>query len=351
MTPIWRQLMTTCWLCLLLGAVISVLGGVKGVAARDQSSGPPQAKTAPKIIQVQTGAIAAGGWYRGGFDAYEKMAAALGSEPTVLERVGFDIAPQTFRRLGSEGYDIVVLHSSGYAAAALQVAPEFPKTWWIVYSDLSTTNNLKNIAGWAINWSEVGYVAASIACAASKTGTIGMIDSLPIPAMMRWAGGSQQATDESAKVIGKQCEFRIVWTGDNVDPAKARQAALSLLDQGADVLFDAANAAGVGAIEVAKQRGVKYVGGVVDQCQQAPRSVTTSVTMNFDVAYQQMARAFKDGQLEPRIYPLNVANGGIKVLPTFCNPDAKTEARTREVIEKLSRGDITVDTKRTLKPF
>ena len=312
-------------------------------------AGPEVSKASPRIAQLHPDAVNAAGWYRDGFAAFEKMAAILDTEPDVLEHISYDQAPQTLRQLAEEGYDIIVPHSSGYEAAVLEVAPEYPETWFIIYSDLSTTNDLPNVAGWAVHWNQVGYMAAAIGCAASDAKSIGMIVSAPIPAMTRWTGGSYQFSEDSPDVLGYDCEFNDVWTGDFLDAAKAKQAAQALIDGGADVLFDAADAAGAGAVEAAVQNDVKYVGGVSDQCEQAPGIIVTSVIMNFDVAYEQMGEFYKDGSLEPAIYSMNVVNTGIDIA-SKCNPDADVDAAIDAVISGVEAGDIVVDPTREKTP-
>ena len=312
-------------------------------------AGPEVGKASPRIAQLHPDAVNAAGWYRNGFAAFEKMAAILDTEPTVLEHISYDQAPQTLRQLAEEGFDIIVPHSSGYEAAVLEVAPDFPETWFIVYSDLSTTNGLPNVAGWAVHWNQVGYMAAAIGCAASDAKNVGMVVSAPIPAYTRWTGGSAQLSEDSADVLGYGCEFNDVWTGDFLDAAKAKQAAQALIDGGADVLFDGADAAGVGAVEAAVQNGVSYVGAVADQCEQAPDTMIISVTLNFDIAYEQMGDFYKDGSLEPKVYSMNLTNTGIDLSP-FCNHDADVEAAIDTVLTGIASGDIVVDPTREKTP-
>ena len=312
-------------------------------------AGPEVGKASPRIAQLHPDAVNAAGWYRNGFAAFEKMAAILNTEPTVLEHISYDQAPQTLRQLAEEGFDIIVPHSSGYEAAVLEVAPDFPETWFIIYSDLSTTNGLPNVAGWAVHWNQVGYMAAAIGCAASDAKSVGMVVSAPIPAYTRWTGGSDQLSEDAADVLGYDCEFNDVWTGDFLDAAKAKQAAQALIDGGADVLFDGADAAGVGAVEAAVQNGVWYVGAVADQCEQAPDTMLISVTLNFDIAYEQMGEFYSDGSLEPAIYSMNLANTGIDLSPP-CNANPDVDAAIDTVIDGVSSGDIVVDPTREKTP-
>ncbi len=305
------------------------------------SPGPMQ-KENPRVAQIHPDAVNAAGWYSKGTDAFKKMAEVLGSEPEVLERITYDEAPSTLRQLAADGVDIIVSHSSGYESAVLEVAPEFPETWFLIYSDLSTTNDLPNVAGWAVHWNEVGYLVATIACASSDANHVGMVVSAPIPAYTRWTGGSDQLSEESAEVLGEACEFNYVWTGDFVDVVKAKSAAEALIDGGADVLFDGADAAGAGAVESAVQNELMYVGSVVDQCEQAPDTIITSVIMNFDIAYAEMADLYAAGSLEPKIYPLNSANQGIQVTG-FCNPDEEVQKAIDSVLEQIAAGSIVVD--------
>jgi basic membrane protein A len=309
------------------------------------------AKSQLKVAGVFAGSITASGWDREGYAAFKGMAAALGATESHEESVAYDQAPEVLKRLGQQGFDIIVAHSSGFEPAVLQVAGSFPKTWFLIYSDLSTTNGLKNVAGWKANWNELGYLQGATACLATKSGKIGVIGSAPIPAFTRQAGGVKQATEEVGKCKGNPGAFNNIWTGSFTDVAKAKQAALAIIGKGADVLMDGADAAGSGSVEAAKEKSAYYIGGIVDQSQDAPSIMITSVWLDFKASYDEMAQLYKDKKLEAKVYNANVSNGGVKLVTPFKNvSDPNIEKQVTDLYNQIKNGTIKVDATKEVKP-
>jgi basic membrane protein A len=338
----------------VLPAAIALCGGALFAAAlASKGSAAPKAQAAQlKVAWITAGSVTASTWDRGGFAAVNGLVKTLGAKESHLELVGYDQAAQVLTRLAKAGNDIIISHSSGYEPAVLQVAKQFPKTWFLIYSDLSSTNGLKNVAGWKVNWNEHGYMQGAIACLVTKTGKVGIISSAPIPAFTRMAAGFKQATQEVGKCAKTKGAFLNSWTGSFTDVAKAKQAALALIAKGADVMADGADAAGTGSLEAMKEHHLLYVGGIADQYSQAPTTIVSSVYLNFKQAYDQMASLIKSKKLKAGVYDTNLENGGIKIATPFHNVPAPAgvQAQTLKVVGQIKSGKIHIDPKAEVKP-
>lgn len=342
----WKRLSRLRLFALLLAILLAVAacGGGDEESPEEGAPAGEEPGESLKIASINTQRVTAGDWDPAGFQAFEGMASILTDagfevETSVSENTGYDVAPQVFRDFANQDYDIVVAHSSGYEPAVLEVAPDFPETWFLVFSDLSTTKDLPNVAGWKVGWTQLGYVQGATACLASSTKTIGLVNSVPIPAFTKTAGGAQKA---AADYCGSEDDLLITWIDSFTDVAKAKDAALALESQGADVIFDAADTAGQGVFEAAKEGDFKVIGKYIDQSDLAP-TVVTSVLIDFDAAYAEMADLFASGDLEPKIYDVIVQKDAIGVTTPFKGVDPKVEQQIVDLIEQIKSGELVID--------
>jgi basic membrane protein A and related proteins len=285
--------------------------------------------------------VTTGDWEQSNWHALEAAAGKYHLTVSHQENVGYDQAVAVLSRM-APNEDLIIADSSGYEAPVLQVAPRFPKTTFIVVSDLSTTKGLKNVAGWAANWNQVGYLAGTAGCLAAKAGgadAIGHVNSVPIPAFARFAGGDRDAAAANG------CKFSTVWTNSFTVPAPAKQAALTMIGRGAGAITSTADTADQGSEAGAASKGKAFVGDF------APTSgALTSVLLNFNAAYDQIGKLWTSHQLQPQIYPMTVQNGMVSYSTPFTGPGASVQAAAVAVQAKLKSGQITVDPAHQVKP-
>jgi basic membrane protein A len=250
------------------------------------------------------------------------------------------------KRLAADN-NVVIAHSSGYEAAVLEVAPQYPDVNFIVFSDLSSTKGNKNVAGWAVNWNQYGYLAGTAACYAAKEkggDTIGHVNSQPIPAFTRYAAGAKEAAGD----LG--CKWLTRWTNSFEDVAKAKQAALSMINDGAEAITSSADTADQGSREAAVEQGKLYVGNYSPEGKLAPKNTITSVLINFDASYDEMGKLYTSHQLQSKVYDVNVENGGLNYDQPFENVSKKVQSQADDVLAKIKSGEIKVDSTAEVKP-
>jgi basic membrane protein A len=313
-------------------------GGDGGGAATEESSG--------KVAFIGVAPVTQGNWDPAGYQAFTAAAEKYNFEPSNQESVAYDAAAPVLRRLAREN-DMVIAHSSGYEAAVLEVAPEFPDVWFVVFSDLSSTGGNENVAGWAVNWNEFGYLAGAAACfGAQEAGSdaIGHVNSQPIPAFTRYAAGAKQSADE------QDCQWSTRWINSFEDVAKAKQAALSMINDGAGAITSSADTADEGSREGAIEGDVLYIGNYVPETELAPDNTITSVMINFDQAYDEMGRLFAEEALKAKVYDVNIEGGGLSYEEPFSNVGDQVVTKSEDVLDQIKSGEIQVDSEAEVKP-
>jgi basic membrane protein A len=334
-----------------LGAVVAGLAlgaaacGSSGDKSNASGSSGGSSGTTGNAAFIGVAPVTQGNWDPAGFHAFEAMAKKYGLKPSNQESVGYDQAAAVLRRLARTN-NMVISDSSGYEAAALEVAPDFPKTWFLVFSDLSTTKGLPNVAGWAVNWNEYGYMAGAAGCFAAKArggDGVGHVNSQPIPAFARYAAGVKAGAEANG------CKFQTRWTNSFSDVAKAKQAALSMIANGADVITSSADTADEGSRDAAVEKNKLFIANYSPATNLAPKNTMTSIVINMDQAYDQMGKLFKEKKLEAKVYPVDVENGGLSYEP-FSNVSDKVAQQAEDVLAKIKSGELQIDSKATIKP-
>jgi basic membrane protein A len=328
---------------LALGA--AACGSSDNKSSANSSGGSSASSSGGKAAFIGVAPVTQGNWDPAGYHAFIGMTKKYNLKASNQESVGYDQGAAVLRRLARSN-DMVISHSSGYEASALEVAPDFPKTWFIVFSDLSTTKGLPNVAGWAVNWNEYGYMAGAAGCFAAKARGgkgIGHVNSQPIPAFSRYAAGVKAG----AEAYG--CTFQTRWINSFSDVAKAKQAALSMIANGADVITTSADTADEGSRDAAVEKNKLFIANYAPATNLAPKNTMTSIVINMDKSYDEMGKLFSEKKLEAKVYPVDVEGGGLSYEP-FSNVDAKVKSQAEDILAKIKSGAITIDTKAALKP-
>jgi len=340
----WSRLCIVALLVVFAGAALAACGddedessgGGGGDGSCTEAAKPGEGK---RVAMIGIAPVNEGNWDPAGYQAFTKMAEKYGFEASNQESVAYDQAAAVLRRLAPEN-DLIIAHSGGYEAAVLEVAPEFPDTMFVNFADLSSTQGNENVAGWVIDSNQTGYLAGTTACLAAKQSgeaKVGYVNSVPIPAFTKYPASVRDAAEENG------CEFDIRWTNSFSDVAKAKQAALSMIDDGAEVILSSADTADAGSREAVVESDKLYVAFFVPtEVDLAPDHTITAVAFDFDGAYDQIGKLFAEGEMEAKTYPVSVTNGMVEYVTPFRNVEGDVEAKSLEVQDQVRNGDIEV---------
>lgn len=272
-------------------AFLAALLACSGLTGLPLMAGPAQV-AAPKIAFVYVSPVGDAGWTYQHDQGRQAMEKALGTKATVVEGVaeGPD-SERVMRDLAKQGHQLIFATSFGYLEPALRVAAEFPQ---INFEHAGGYKTAPNLNTYNARFYEGRYLAGLLAGKSSKSGVAGYVAGFPVPEVVQGINAftlGMQAANPKAQV-------KVIWLNAWYDPPREREAALTLINQGADVLT---NHSGSPAVpQTAEEKGVKLIAYTSDMGRFAPHAQLAAVTHHWGAYYTQEARAVQAGNWAPK---------------------------------------------------
>jgi basic membrane lipoprotein Med (substrate-binding protein (PBP1-ABC) superfamily) len=249
-------------------------------------------------------------------------------------------AAAAIRDYASQGYDLVIAHGSQYGSSLSEIAPDFPNTSfaWGTTVDTYTELGINNIFAYEARSEEGGYVNGVVAAMLSKSGVIGVIGPIETGDAKLYVDGFTAGV----KATKPDAQVNVNWINSFSDVALASEAAQTQINAGADVLTGSAQMV-VGAVGVAKDKGVLWFGTQSNQTSLAPNVVVASQVYKWDGVVKQMMTSIGQGTLGGQSFKIDLANQGevIEFNPDYQLPDDVSKA-AQDTIQGISSGSITV---------
>jgi len=208
---------------------------------------------------------------------------------------------------------------------------------------------IPNVLAQAFQTDEAAFLAGYAAAGFTKTGKVGTFGGMQIPTVTIFMDGFARGVRHYNEVHGTSVET-LGWdadaqtglfTNDFSDQQKGSDMAVSLMDEGADIILPVAGPVGLGAAAAIKARGNAYIIGVdYDWFVSAPEYadiIFTSVMKFMDVTTLNAIKAAKDGTFKGGSIVGNLANGGVGIAP-FHNFDGQVSAELKAELEGLKAG-------------
>ena len=285
-------------------------------------AGPPRGEEAAsgfRAALLTPGPISDQAWNGEAYKALLGLRDSLGASISHIQTrtpASFD---ENFREYGRQGYDLVIGHGFEYKDAAERVAPAFPNTVFLV---TSSEVSGANVAGIKFSFAQPSYLAGIAAGGASKSGTIGAIGGTELPPVKE----SFDAYAAGARSINPDIRVLVSYIGNWEDVSAGREQALAQMTQGADVIFQNADAAGLGVFQAARESGKSLViGANADQNAVVPGVVLGSAVIDLPMAFLTVARIVRDKKPLPGVFALGAETGVVRFT---INPELRARIST-----------------------
>jgi len=259
------------------------------------------------VALLTPGSIADGGWNAGAYAGLLGIRDELGAEVRHVETRTPAEFEDGFRDFAGRGFDLVVGHGFEYQEAAARVAAEYPGTVFVTTSGSTVRENLAPLV---FELEEATYLAGLLAARMSRSGHLGMVGGIDLPSIR----STFLAMGAGARAADPEIRVSEVFIGNFDDAAAAREAALALMEEGADFLMHQANDAGRGVFRAVSERAARgervfAIGTNRNQNEMAPEVVIASATLDIPGALLEVARRVRDGRFEPEPLRLGLAEG------------------------------------------
>src|SRR5581483_10933768 len=158
---------------------------------------------------------------------------------------------------------------------------------------------------------EGAYLVGAIAALTSKTGRIGFVGGMDVPLIRRFAMGYEAG----AKKANPQITVLVNYVGVTGEawnnPPKGKELGLAQYDSGADVIFAAAGASGLGVLDAAEEKKRFAIGCDSNQDWTKPGLILTSMLKRVDAAVFSSIEEARAGKFASGIKRFGLANDGI----------------------------------------
>ncbi|MCF7952787.1 MAG: BMP family ABC transporter substrate-binding protein [Spirochaetales bacterium] len=193
------------------------------------------------------------------------------------------------RQYAMQGYDAIFATSFGYMDYMYEVAQDFPDVYFEHCSGFKTADNMATYFG---RMYQPRYLSGLVAGSMTETNLIGYVAAFPIPEVIRGINSFTLGVRE----VNPDAEVRVVWTNTWYDPVKEREAAIALLDAGADIMAQHQDT--TEPPKAAEERGELSVGYDADMRKFVGDSVLVSPVWNWGPYYVETIGKMMDGTWE-----------------------------------------------------
>ena len=243
-----------------------------------------------KVGFVYVAPVTDAGWVHQHEEGRQAVQAAFGAraKTTFVENVpeGPD-AERVIRDLAQQGYGLIFTPSFGYMEPTLKVARDFPR---VKFESITGYKRADNVATANARYYEGRYLAGVAAGRMTKSNVAGYVAGFPIPEVLQGIN----AFTLGMRSVNPQAQVKVVWLDAWFDPPRERDAAMSLFDQGADVI--AFHTASTAVMAAAQERGKWAVAYHSDMRKVAPQAQLIAVTHHWGDYYKRRTQAVLDGR-------------------------------------------------------
>lgn len=288
------------------------------------------ARSTFRVALLTPGPISDRAWNGSAYDGLVAVRDSLGAQISHVQTKTPAEFEENFRQYGAQEYDLVIGHGFEYQDAAVRVAPDFPKTLYVTTSGNTVR---QNVAGIQFAFEEASYLAGVLAANVTKTGIIGAIGGTELPPVKR----SFTAFTAGARSVKPNVVVIISYVGNWEDVSAGKEQALAQIARKSDVIFQNADAAGLGVFQAAREsRAAFVIGANADQNAIAPEVTLGSVVIDLRHAFLLVAEQVKAHTFVPRVVSLGVRDNVVRLV---LNPSlqATIAPSTRAAIDSVQR--------------
>ncbi len=292
-----------------------------------------------KMALILPGSINDQSWNATNYAGLVASNEKLGTNIEYVENIQAADYESTFRQYAERGYDLVLAAGTQFDEAANAVAAEYPDTVFCVVNGSVSTG--PNVAPIFPREYEGSYIAALVAGEISENGQFATIGGFPNQAMENLLSVYEKVAVEIAKERGIEDAAAVrAYANSWDDIALGKQMTEQMIDNGADVMFIYANQVGLGGIQAASEKGVKFIGFSGDQTVIDPETVVASVDFDFKAFYTWAVEKFLNGELEGNmVHEAGIAEGIF--VPIFTdNVSDEIQERVAEKIAEYETGEV-----------
>ncbi len=312
-------------------------------AAAPAAAASPVAAAAPakpeplKIAFAYVGPVGDGGWTFAHDNGRKALEKEFGDRivTSFVEKVPEAAdAERVFRDMVSQGNKLIFGTTFGYMEPMLKVAAD---TKDVKFEHATGYKQAENMRTYDSRTYEGAYMAGVIAGGMTKSNTLGVVGSIPIPEVIR----NINSFTLGAQSVNPKIKTKVVWVNEWFNPPKETEAAQSLLNGGADVLFQNTDSSAV--LQTAGKAKKYAFGWDSDMSAYSPEAHLASAIINWGPYYIKATKDALDGTWKGNEASWwGVKEGTIDIVSISDKVPAELKAKVETVKAGLKDGSFAI---------
>ncbi|MCY6369695.1 BMP family ABC transporter substrate-binding protein [Clostridium ganghwense] len=302
-------------------------------ASKKETAGDKKiSKDDVKMGFIYVGPVGDEGWTYSHDQAKQYVEKELGLQPSVIkESVKEDTAEvqKVIEDMIDQGCNIIVGTSFGFMDGMAKSANEHPDVKFLHCAGYMTEDNMSNYFGRIY---QARYLSGIVAGMKSKTNVIGYVAAHEIPEVVRGIN----AFTLGVRSVNPKAVVKVKWTNTWYDPAKEKEAAKALLDEGADVITQHQDTAG--PQQAAEEKGAFSIGYNTNMEAKAPKAYMTAPVWNWGPYYVEQVKAIMDGTWKSESYWGGLKEGTVELAPLTKNAPEGAEEKVKKAKQDIISG-------------
>lgn len=299
-------------------------------------SAPSQAADAPAQIGfVYVSPVGDAGWTAQHDMARKEMEKAMGGKVTTkyVENVpeGAD-AERVIREFAQSGAKVIFTTSFGFMNPTEKIAKLYPN---IVFMHATGyKSNTSNFGNYNARFYEGRYLNGVIAGKMTKSNVLGYVAAFPIPEVIMGIN----AFTLGAKSVNPKAEVRVIWVNSWFDPGKEKQAAETLISQGADMLTHHTDSTAV--VQAAEAKHVHAFSYHSDMSKYGPTAQLSGTVHEWGKYYTDSVNKILAGRGKPDNVWGGMKEGMIRIAPMSNAVPKDVQAKVNDMAAKIKAGSF-----------
>ena len=261
-----------------------------------------------KIAFAYVGPVGDGGWTFAHDNGRKEIEKAFGDKvvTTFVEKVPESAdAERVIRDMAAQGNKLIFGTTFGYMEPMLKVAADNKDVKFEHATGYKTAENMRTYDSRTY---EGAYMAGVIAGKMTKTNTLGVVASIPIPEVIR----NINSYTMGAQSVNPKIKTKVVWVNEWFNPPKESEAATSLINAGADVLMQNTDSSAV--LQTAEKMGKRAFGWDSDMTAYGPKAHLGSAVINWGPYYVKAVGEALEGKWTTGTSWWGVKEGAIEMV-------------------------------------
>ena len=234
-----------------------------------------------------------------------------------------------------DGYDLVIAVGWMMADQLAEVAEAYPDQKFAIIDNGSVGDN---VVGVNFATEQCSYLVGVVAATMTQTKNVGYVVGMISPLMDTFGVGYYAGVLDTCP----DCTIQAFNANSYGDVAGGKSATLNMYTNGADIVYHAAGATGMGVIEAAAEQGKYAIGVDQDQNYLAPENVLTSAMKRVDISVFSLIEDVVNGTFEAGNKLYTLESGAVDIAPTTTLLSEDALAAVEAAKAAILAGDIVV---------